>query len=274
MYNYFTPNDSKYLIWIDQNVKGQKIQGYINKLKNNPELEYDFLQTYSQFDLSQNIQNFSYFVKEYNNIKDSMDFIRTLAFNETIIIVNDNLFTGFVDKFQQNIADISIIPKIVVFGPNCPYKKDTPEFYRSGGHKKTFSKLQSFLVSEQKNDIFYQTQNSPSDQITEPYEELLLFLEIQKREDLVLPMFYQKLLAKSNYNDNKNFIKKIYDKYKGDKKYYGLLRQIMTVKDIPVELLSKYYIRIYTIEGFFYKNIKIDLLDNNPEKFKIYRPYI
>ena len=159
MLNNFTRNDIKYLIWIDQDVKGQKIQDYINKLKNNPELEYDFLQTYSQFDLSQNIQNFSYFVKEYNNIKDSMDYIRTLTFNETIIIVSDSLFEGFVDKFQQNIADISIIPKIIAFGPNCPYKKDTPEFYRSGGHKQTFIQLKSFLDNEQKNDIFYPIQN-------------------------------------------------------------------------------------------------------------------
>ena len=269
-----TPNDMKYLIWIDENVKGKKIQEYINKLKNNPELDNDFHQTYYQFDLSQNFQNFPYTINEYNNIKDSMDFIRTLSFNETIIIVSDNLFTGFVDKFQQNIADITIIPKIIAFGPNCPYKKDTPEFYRSGGHKQTFIQLKSFLDNEQKNDIFYPIQNYYGNPTKKPDEELLLFLEIQKREDLVLPMFYKQLLAKSNYNDNKNFIKTIYDEYKGDKKYFDVLKQIISVKDIPVQLLSKYYIRIYTIEGFFYKNIKIDLLDNNPKKFNKYCPFI
>ena len=73
-----TPNDMKYLIWIDENVKGKKIQEYINKLKNNPELDNDFHQTYYQFDLSQNFQNFPYTINEYNNIKDSMDFIRII----------------------------------------------------------------------------------------------------------------------------------------------------------------------------------------------------
>ena len=168
-----TPNDMKYLIWIDENVKGKKIQEYINKLKNNPELDNDFHQTYYQFDLSQNFQNFPYTINEYNNIKDSMDFIRTLSFNETIIIVSDNLFSGFVDKFQQNIADITIIPKIIAFGPNCPYKKDTPEFYRSGGHKQTFIQLKSFLDNEQKNDIFYPIQNYYGNPTKKPDEELL-----------------------------------------------------------------------------------------------------
>ena len=130
-----TPNDMKYLIWIDENVKGKKIQDYINKLKNNPETDYDSNATYSKFDLFQNNKNYPYIIKEYGKIKDSMDYIRTLTFNETIIIVSDSLFEGFVDKFQQNIADISIIPKIVVFGPNFPHKKDTPEFFRSNINK-------------------------------------------------------------------------------------------------------------------------------------------
>ena len=37
------------------------------------------------------------------------------------------------------------------------------------------------------------------------------------------------------------------------------------MQDIPIELLSKYYIRAYTIESNFYKNINKELGSNKKE---------
>ena len=87
-------------------------------------------------------------------------------------------------------------------------------------------------------------------------------------------MFYQILLDLSTIDNNK-FINDLYEKYKNDKNYVGLLNQIKEIPDIPIDLLSKYYIRMYTIEGDFYKKMKIELLGNNKENYKdYYSPYI
>ena len=46
---------------------------------------------------------------------------------------------------------------------------------------------------------------------------------------------------------------------------------IKSLSDIPIEILSKYYARLYTAESDFYKNINKDLGLNKVEK---YLPYI
>ena len=86
-------------------------------------------------------------------------------------------------------------------------------------------------------------------------------------------MIYQVLLDLSEI-DNTTFINDLYEKYKNDEKYVGLLNQIKTIPDIPIDLLSKYYIRMYTIDGNFYKKMKIELLGDNKENYKNYYPYI
>ena len=43
------------------------------------------------------------------------------------------------------------------------------------------------------------------------------------------------------------------------------------MKNIPIEILCKYYARIYTVESNFYKDINEDLRMNNKDK---YLPYI
>jgi hypothetical protein len=199
-----------------------------------------------------------------------MDYIRTLTFNETIIIVSDSLFEGFVDKFQQNIADISIIPKIVVFGPNFPYKKDTPEFFRSGGHKQTFIQLKSFLDSEQKNNVFCQKQISPSYPITEPDEKSLLFLEIQKREDLILPMFYMEKLNHFSEEEFKQSVENLFKKIKEDKNSEPiefLFSQIIESGNIPSCIFAKFWMRAYSTHKTFVEDMNQDLLNENYKNF-------
>ena len=45
------------------------------------------------------------------------------------------------------------------------------------------------------------------------------------------------------------------------------------MKNIPVEILCKYYARLYTAESSFYKILNSDLKMNNKDKY-LYLPYI
>ena len=56
-----------------------------------------------------------------------------------------------------------------------------------------------------------------------------------------------------------NYNKYIYEKYSNNKHIRRLFEQIILLKNIPIELLSKYYIRAYTMESNFYKDINNDL---------------
>ena len=187
-----------------------------------------------------------------------------------------------VKEFNKNLKYIYIIPKIIVFTKgNFSYPENIPnkEFYKYGGIKKTFNEIKNFIDSELKRLESYPLQNQllSSDLIKSEINDELIFDPIKDSKELVLPMFYQILLDLSTIDNNK-FINDLYEKYKNDKNYVGLLNQIKEIPDIPIDLLSKYYIRMYTIEGDFYKKMKIELLRNNKENlrllFSIYKNFV
>ena len=94
----------------------------------------------------------------------------------------------------------------------------------------------------------------------------MIFEYIDSKDKLALPLFYKILIESSSSDKIEDYTKKIYEKYsKENKKLKKLLNQIKLMQDIPIELLSKYYIRAYTIESNFYKNINKDLGSNKKE---------
>ena len=62
--------------------------------------------------------------------------------------------------------------------------------------------------------------------------------------------------------------------YQDDKKYKSLFNPITTIPDIPIELLSKYYARMYTINGNFFEKMKRDLLIDYNKNNILYQSYI
>ena len=69
-----------------------------------------------------------------------------------------------------------------------------------------------------------------------------------------------------------NYTSLLYDEYaKNNEKIEYLLGSIKTISDIPIEILSKYYARLFTLNSDFYLNINKDLGTNKTEK---YLPFI
>ena len=62
----------------------------------------------------------------------------------------------------------------------------------------------------------------------------------------------------------------LYNKYSTNEDINKLLNSIKYIQDIPIELLSKYYIRLYTIESQFYKDINKELRSNEKDKYLLY----
>ena len=60
----------------------------------------------------------------------------------------------------------------------------------------------------------------------------------------------------------------LYNDYSKDNvKLKILLDSIKSMRIIPIEILSKYYARLYTIEPNFYRDINCDLGLNKKEKY-------
>ena len=226
------------IIWIDPNINNNENTKYIKDLES-------FKNTR---------------IYPFKDISDSLEKIKTIKFEETHIIVSGSLYSEFIKKLEENIRDIYIVPKIIIFTSskekflnfNEDYKENS--FYSLGGIETSFDKIKSFLFNPlSKKDI--EDENS------------LTFEYIDCKEKLILPLFYKSLIEITSKDNIEKYTEHLYKKYSTNNEVDKLLNPIRNIKDIPIELLSKYYARLYTLESKFYEDINKDLKDNKKDNY-------
>ena len=236
------------IIWIDAKVENEENTSYLKSLEG--------------------IANTK--ISCYKNIDDAVVFIKRLKFSETNIIISGRLYADFIQRLKDILGDIFIIPKIIVFTSNkeefLKYNKDFDEkkntFYNFGGIKTSFKEIQDFLMKpikiEEKNEKNKNLENN------------LTFEYIDCKEKLVLPLLYKSLIENASKENMEEYTKYIYNKYGTNEEIDKLLNSIKYIKDIPIQLLSKYYTRLYTIESQFYYDINKELRENDKDKYLSY----
>ena len=150
-----------------------------------------------------------------------------------------------------------IAPKIIIFARNkqkfLENNKDyqNNKFYNFGGVVDTFEEVAKFLKNENELKKLNKTDDAE-----------LTFEYIDKKEKLFLPLFFKTLIDNISNNNMEKYTSSLYDEFSKNEKVKKLLGSIRSLSDIPIEILSKYYARLYTAESDFYKNINKDLGSN------------
>ena len=244
-----------YLIWIDPNIDNEENSQYIKNIKT--------------------IVNNNF--KGYKNNDDALKYLKTIKFKETIIMISGRLYIDFINKFKSNLKDIYVIPKFIIFTGNkekfLNYNKDNEHnmniinhsFYNFGGIKISFDNVYKFVTknlseeSHLKNKI--EKSHSKFECIKE--ESQLTFEYINEKQQLIFPLLYKVLINNEDIYNNDNIEKYtllLYNKYsKNNDNLKLLLGSIKSMSKIPIELLSKYYIRALKVEPNLYKDINKDL---------------
>ena len=220
----------KTYIWLDKNINTKENQNYVKEL----ELIYQIE------------------VKTYENIIKAIKYLETLNFEETKIIISGQLYDEFVLIFKEKVSKMNVVPKIIVFTQDkntfikshSDFRNLNNKFYCLGGVVDSFDDVEKFL-------------NNPIKPIPDVQ---LTFEQIKTKEQLVLPLFFKSLIDALPNEAIEKYTISLYDNYaKNNNKVKELLSPIKYIKDIPIEILSKYYARLYTIESEFYEKINKDL---------------
>ena len=205
-------------------------------------------------------------------VDDAIIKLQYLINEKTYIIVNPKLYFEFVNEFKRNINDIDVIPKIIVFMS----KKDkiiknssrineqmNHPFYTLGGNTKDFEDVKNFLLIQKKKKPLKRDD-----------EGQLTFEFIDCIEKLALPLFYKSLIDVTRYDKAMEFTKYIYDNYSEKcKQIKDLLCFILYMDEIPIELLSKYYAKMYTANAdgennpSFYSDLNKNLREKKIDKY-------
>ena len=242
---------SSNIIWIDKNIDNAENSNYLN----------EFI-------------SLGYKVKTFKNIPEAINEIKKLHFEETFIIVSGSLYIKFILELQKIIKNLCIIPKIIIFTSNkerfLKYNKDhlniiNDKFYNLGGIRTSFEEILSFIL----NKIEYNNNNQEKDK----EKEDLFFEYIDCKEKILLPILYKILIKSTSTDEIEIYIRMLYNKYsEKSQQIKKLLEPIKFLPTIPIELLSKYFIRIYSDElSGFYKDINQDLRNNKKD---MYLPFI
>jgi len=225
-------------------------------------------------------QKYTKFIKELNsisslrvikckNVNKAITLLSYIEFQEIKVIISDKLYDEFMSKFKQNIIDICVAPKIVIFTDIKEkffkrVKNNNIILYNYFGVVDSFDEIKKFVKNEfkpKKSKIFNNLK--------------LSFKYIDTKKKLFLPLFYKLLIEILSDDNMEEYTTFLYNKYsKENEDVKKLLEPIESIKNIPVETLAKYYTRLYTLESDFYKNVNDDLLSNKKEKIVPYLPYI
>ena len=227
-----------YIIWIDESLN--------NKIHN------IYLEELELLDLL----SFRIFTK----IDEAINYMKYILFKETKVIIIDRLYSEFVTKFKSNIRDIDVAPKIIIFTKNKEsfiksneeFQNNNNLFYKFGGIATTFDEIRQFLKIEikrsLKSNIISENPRKQDPQLTFEY--------VDNIEKLGLPLFFKSLLVENLITKMKQYTNSLYNIYsKDNEEVQLLLGSIKSMKNIPIEILSKYYTRFYTAESNLYKAI-------------------
>ena len=143
------------VIWIDANIDNVENSKYISELKTIGSLR----------------------LRLFKNVDKAIQHMKFIDFNETKVIISGRLYSEFVQSFKENIIDMCVAPKIIIFTGskekfieyNKNYQNASNIFYTFGGIATSFNEIKNFL----QNDKGIKKVNNPDEiQLTFEYRKI------------------------------------------------------------------------------------------------------
>ena len=245
-------------VWFDENIDNNENQNYLKILNS-----ITVCKGFNSLDKGFN-SFFSVKKEEKNN------------FRLIFVIVSGKFFGRYIKKLKEKINEIINIPYTYIFTSNY-FKKillkqesdknhkisyDTMEsvnngFFNPGGVYDDFNELLIDLKTK-KNYEEITIQKRLTEKLN--YEGILTFEYLKSEEDLLAIALYKDIITndKTTKEDCKQFHNYIlsFD----NKELNNIIKNLNLFGYIPFQILSKYWVRLYTVESQFYKILNNDLM--------------
>ena len=251
------------IIWIDANIYNEE----------NKETYKRHLKTF---------QNFNFIC--FSSVKNAINFIyKSKYYNFRLIyaIVSGRLAEEFFNEYVKIIEKKNVVIATTVYCLNKKYHEQKPyfldKFLNSGGITFNFNDVVNYILKDEcewekipQQYIGYQPKEGQ-------YGNVFMTIDTRKKYELHLPILIGKLINVSllENEDLPNFQKLLLSRYCNNNKSrinYLIKPSGNKNMNIPLHILSKYFLRFYTLENpGFYRDLNQDLTN---DKFDEYLPFI
>ena len=256
-------NKKECIIWIDANIYNKENQ---ETYKNN----------------RKKLKNFNFI--RFSSVKNAMNFInenKYFDFRLVYAIVSGRLAEEFFNEYVKISETKNVVIATTVYCFKKKYHEQKPyfldKFLNSGGIAFKFEDVVNYILKDEYEWEKIPEQYSGYQPKEENYGNVFTTIDTTKKYELHLPILIGKLINVSllENEDLSNFQKLLLRRYCNNSnsiKNYLIKPSGNKNMDIPLHLLSKYFLRLYTQENpSFYKDLNKDLTNN---KFDEYLPFI
>ena len=250
------------IFWIDKNVNNSENTNYLKQLKGDQRYEK----------LSIDLICFEELEDAFYLLRNYYDF----DFRVVFIIVSGSLYPYYYQILNQNLKFIKCLPICIIFTSEklkeiylSPYstiniseyyiteeihESINNSFYNLGGISTDFYSCINFIYNY---NISLENKYEITLEKDESYEGCFTFECVNTKNQLVFPFLYHEIMNEDNNVSNneiqifKNFLLINHR----NNKITNLILPILYIKDIPHDIICKYFLKAYTLETNFYKEM-------------------
>ena len=246
------------LIWIDYNIKAKENIKYKNELNTLVNLI------------------------ECKTIEQGLEEIKKIKFERVMIMLCKSMFCEFIPLFEKEKGNISCSLNIIVFTKKknksiiedlCDSNREIclAYIFNKINIFDKFKEIKEFIIKEKEGKKAYSSHFEIINDITKFYydEKIDAFIKIENFEELILPIYFNKLIEPITIEEIHNFNYYLSTTVEEAK---NLISQYENIAEMPIEIICKYWAKIYTLnKGKFYAILNNGLRE---KKFKLFLPFI
>ena len=247
------------LIWIDAKVNNNENTGYQTRLK----------------------KDYGLNIETYDKAENGINALEKIQFESIFVITSGTIYPEFFGYMKRTFTELRVVPFSIIFTSSTKafidkHKNDeigqlyNKTFYNRGGVVDKFSKVINFIEEIYSNLDSFITNDKYKGIFTKNYKDLIAFEKVGIR--LQLPSFYKDIYYNEhiNYNELNNFTKFFLQNFCSNEEVEKLLKPLILFKEVPEEIISKYWARAYTYETPFYSIMNKSLMRKEYKEYEIY----
>ena len=210
----------------------------------------------------------------FKNLKNAFDEISKINFEIIFVVLRGSLYQDYYSILNNVKYRLTCLPISIIYNSNNSINLNSKNFYGFIGTITSREKL-ILLIRDFINSVNSKIKLNPKTGVTIDYNNTLTFEKMKNLDDLIIPSLYdlyKKIEGKENIINDEDIYK--FNNILVNNHFYNSISELIIplndVKNIPLEIATKFWIRYYTSESSFYPYMNTQLMKNKPENYEIF----